>query len=71
MFITNENSWTGAPTTRVSELSELSGCRLSAMPTHGFGGDTCVGNPAEDAQARYDEVEQTLVKTVARLRSAH
>ena len=42
---------------------------LSAMPTHGFVGVTCVGNSAEEAQARYNEVEQTLVETVARLRS--
>ncbi len=41
---------------------------LSAMPTHGFVGVTSVGNSAEEAQARYNEVEQTLVETVARLR---
>lgn len=41
---------------------------LSAMPTHGFVGVTSVGNSAEEAQAHYDEVRQTLVDTVGRLR---
>jgi len=40
---------------------------LSAMPTHGFVGVTCVGNSAEEAQERYEEVERVLTKEVGRL----
>jgi hypothetical protein len=42
---------------------------LSAMPTHGFVGVTCVGNSTEEAQARYEEVERVLTDAVARLGS--
>jgi hypothetical protein len=40
---------------------------LSAMPTHGFVGVTCVGNSAEEAQERYEEVERVLTEEVSRL----
>jgi hypothetical protein len=40
---------------------------LSAMPTHGFVGVTCVGNSAEEAQKRYEEVERVLAEEVRRL----
>ncbi|HSF84193.1 MAG TPA: hypothetical protein VLG28_00865 [Acidimicrobiia bacterium] len=39
---------------------------LSAMPTHGFLGVTCVGNSAEDAQFRYDDVTAFLAEEAAR-----
>lgn len=39
---------------------------LSAMPTHGFVGVTCVGNSADEAQERYTEVEQVLTEDVHR-----
>ncbi len=35
---------------------------LSAMPTHGFVGVTSVGDSAEDAQCRYDEVLSVLAE---------
>jgi hypothetical protein len=35
---------------------------LSAMPTHGFVGVTSVGDSAEDAQCRYDEVLTVLAE---------
>jgi hypothetical protein len=40
---------------------------LSAMPTHGFVGVTCVGNSAEEAQERYEEVGRVLAEEVRRL----
>ena len=40
---------------------------LSAMPTHGFVGVTCVGNSADEAQERYTEVEQVLTEAAHRL----
>ena len=40
---------------------------LSAMPTHGFVGVTCVGNSAADAQRRYDDVVAFLAEEAARL----
>ncbi len=40
---------------------------LSAMPTHGFVGVTCVGNSADEAQRRYDEVQVVLAEEAARL----
>jgi hypothetical protein len=42
---------------------------LSAMPTHGFVGVTCVGNSAADAQERYDDIVAFLTEQAARLRS--
>ncbi|MFO7699760.1 MAG: hypothetical protein R6W79_04020, partial [Acidimicrobiia bacterium] len=42
---------------------------LSAMPTHGFVGVTCVGNSPSDAQAHYDRLLSVLTEEVARLRS--
>jgi hypothetical protein len=42
---------------------------LSATPTHGFVGVTCVGNSPADAQARYDRLASALADEVARLRS--
>lgn len=43
---------------------------LSAMPTHGFVGVTCVGDSAEDAERRYDEVIDFLTDESARLVAA-
>ncbi len=40
---------------------------LSAMPTHGFVGVTCVGNSPEEAQRRYDDVLAFLAEEAARL----
>ncbi|MDJ0962114.1 MAG: hypothetical protein QNJ88_15790 [Acidimicrobiia bacterium] len=40
---------------------------LSAMPTHGFVGVTCVGNSPEDAQRRYDDVLEFLEDAVSEL----
>jgi hypothetical protein len=40
---------------------------LSAMPTHGFVGVTCLGNSAEEAQERYEEVGRVLAEEVRRL----
>jgi len=39
---------------------------LSAMPTHGFIGVTSVGDSAEDAQRRFDEVVAVLTEEAAR-----
>jgi len=40
---------------------------LSAMPTHGFVGVTCVGDSADDAQERYDRVLTFLSEETDRL----
>jgi hypothetical protein len=40
---------------------------LSALPTHGFVGVTCVGDSAAEAQERYHEVERVLAEEVSRL----
>jgi hypothetical protein len=40
---------------------------LSAMPTHGFVGVTCVGNSAADARHRYDAVVAFLEEEATRL----
>jgi hypothetical protein len=41
---------------------------LSAMPTHGFVGITCIGTSAEDARARYAEVVDFLTAEASRMR---
>jgi hypothetical protein len=40
---------------------------LSAMPTHGYIGVTCVGDTEAEAHARYEEVETVLTEEVAQL----
>jgi hypothetical protein len=40
---------------------------LSAMPTHGYVGVTCVGNSPADAQERYDEICRFLAALTASL----
>ena len=42
---------------------------LSAMPTHGYVGVTCVGDSEQEAQERYDEVFRVLMEEVAAIRT--
>lgn len=43
---------------------------LSAMPTHGYVGVTCIGDSEDDAHARYAEVVEALTEEVARVRAS-
>jgi hypothetical protein len=43
---------------------------LSAMPTHGYVGVTCIGDTEDEAHARYAEVVEVLTEEVARVRGS-
>lgn len=43
---------------------------LSAMPTHGYVGVTCIGNTEDEAHTRYGEVVEVLTEEVARVRAS-
>ena len=43
---------------------------LSAMPTHGYVGVTCIGDTEDEAHARYAEVVEVLTDEVARVRAS-
>lgn len=43
---------------------------LSAMPTHGYVGVTCIGDTEAEAHARYAEVLEVLTDEVARIRAS-